>query len=139
MPQRNGNTTDTGSISVLVIEDNPANMKLISAILEIGEYKVLEAVDAETGIDMALRYRPKMILMDITLPGMDGLAATEILKKEPKTKDIPVVAVTANATEKIKEKALRTGCVKFIPKPLNTRTFIESIQECFDACSPSPK
>lgn len=125
--------------SILVIEDNLSNMKLIRAILETGRYKVLEAVDAETGIDMARRYQPKLILMDITLPGMDGLTATEILKGEPKTKDIPVIAVTANATEKLKEKALRIGCAEFIPKPLNTRTFIASIEQCFEACSPPPE
>ncbi len=124
--------------SILVIEDNLSNMKLIRAILETGQYKVLEAVDAETGIDMARRYRPNLILMDISLPGMDGLAATEILKGEPKTKDIPVIAVTANPTEKLKEKAFETGCVEFIPKPLNTRTFIASIEQCFEACSPAP-
>ena len=114
--------------SILVIEDNASNMKLIRAILEIGDYRVIEAVDAESGIDMARRYRPKLILMDISLPGMDGLEATEILKGEPGTKDIPVIAVTAHATENLKEQAFQVGCSGFISKPLNTKTFLQNIE-----------
>ena len=114
--------------SILVIEDNASNMKLIRALLEIGDYRVIEAVNAESGIDMARRYRPKLILMDISLPGMDGIEATEILKGGATTKNIPVIAVTAHATENLKEKASQVGCSGFIPKPLDTRTFLQNIE-----------
>ena len=113
--------------TILVIEDNASNMKLMRTILEINQYKVLEAVTAETGIDISRRYRPKLILMDITLPGMDGIDATRILKEDAQTKDIPVIAVTANATEDIKEKALDAGCEDFIPKPLDVKSLLKSI------------
>lgn len=116
------------SKSILVIEDNVSNMKLIRTLLEIGQYKVLEAEDAETGIEMSRKYRPKMILMDITLPGMDGLTATQILKREPETKDIPVIAVTANATDEIRDRAFHVGCEDFIPKPLSLQALLKSIE-----------
>ena len=82
---------------VLVVEDNPANMKLTSLLLRSAGHIVLPAVDAETGLRLALDEQPDLILMDIQLPGMDGLAATAILKQDPATEAIPIIALSALA------------------------------------------
>ncbi len=121
--------------TILVIEDNASNMKLMRTILEINLYKVLEAETAETGIDISRRYRPKLILMDITLPGLSGIDATRILKKDPLTKDIPVIAVTANATEDIEKQAMQAGCEDFIPKPLDVEHLLKSIDQTLENSS----
>ena len=118
--------------TILVIEDNASNMKLMRTILEINLYKVIEAETAETGIDISRRYRPKLILMDITLPGMSGIDATCILKKDPLTKDIPVIAVTANATADTEKQAMQAGCEDFIPKPLDVKHLLKSIDRTLE-------
>ena len=113
--------------TVLVIEDNPTNMKLVRTLLTLGHYEVLEAADAESGIKLATSKIPDLILMDIQLPGMDGLEATTILKNDPATKDIPIVALTSYAMRGDEEKARQAGCDGYITKPINTRTFLDTI------------
>ena len=103
---------------VLVIEDNPANMKLASLLLHNAGHTVLSAVDAETGLMQARAERPDLILMDIQLPGMDGLAATALLKQDPATVAIPVIALTALAMKADQEKSQIAGCDAYIAKPL---------------------
>jgi two-component system cell cycle response regulator DivK len=103
---------------VLVIEDNPVNMKLAALLLGNAGYTVLSAVDAETGLLVARADLPDLILMDIQLPGMDGLVATALLKQDPVTALIPVIAVTAMVTLADKEKSLMAGCAAYIAKPL---------------------
>ena len=93
--------------TVLVIEDNELKMTLFREILQIGGFTVAEAADAETGIQYTREIIPTIILMDIQLPGMDGLSATRIIKKDPVLRNIPVVALTAYAMEKDKEEAKR--------------------------------
>ncbi|HWP47076.1 MAG TPA: response regulator [Candidatus Limnocylindrales bacterium] len=120
---------------VLIIEDNPINMELVTDILTVAGYGVLQAEDAEIGIALAKTEKPALILIDISLPGMDGLAATRILKQDPTTRNIPVVALTAHAMKGDREKILAAGCTGYISKPINTRTlpkmiadFIESVE-----------
>lgn len=115
--------------TILVVEDNPLNMKLVRAVLSLSSCTVLEAESAETGIQIALQNLPDLILMDLHLPVMDGLAATAILKKNPATSHIPVIAVTSCAMEGDGKLALRAGCDAYITKPINTRTFVLSITE----------
>ena len=103
---------------VLVVEDNPANMKLTSLLLHSAGHNVLPAVDAETGLRLALSEQPDLILMDIQLPGMDGLAATAILKQDPATASIPVIALSALAMKADKERSQTAGCDAYIVKPL---------------------
>ena len=103
---------------VLVVEDNPANMKLTSLLLKGAGHHVLPAVDAETGLRLALAEQPDLILMDIQLPGMDGLAATAILKEDPATAAIPVIALSALAMKADKERSQTAGCDAYIVKPL---------------------
>jgi two-component system, cell cycle response regulator DivK len=112
---------------VLVIEDNAANMKLASLLLQSAGHVVLCAADAEAGLGMARADPPDLILMDIQLPGMDGLAATALLKRDPATAAIPVIALTALAMKDDKEKALVAGCDAYIAKPLRYQTLYAAI------------
>jgi two-component system cell cycle response regulator DivK len=104
---------------ILVVEDNPANMKLVAILLSNAGHTPLFATDGETGVAMARGAdRPDLILMDIQLPGMDGLAATALLKKDPATADIPVIALTAMAMKADEERSQVAGCDAYIAKPL---------------------
>jgi len=100
--------------TILVIEDNEMNMKLMRAILKMGNYRMLESVDAETGLRLVREHHPDLILMDIQLPGMDGLSATRIIKTDPDLKDIPVFALSGFAMESDKEKAADIGLAGYI-------------------------
>jgi two-component system, cell cycle response regulator DivK len=104
--------------TILVIEDNPANMKLVSLLLRNVGYVVLAAADAEAGVALARTALPDLILMDMQLPGMDGLAATALLKGNPATAAIPVIALTALAMKEDREKTVAAGCDAYIAKPL---------------------
>ena len=115
--------------TVLVIEDNEMNMKLARSLLQIGKYNVLEAVDAEVGIQLAREHHPDLILMDIQLPGMDGLAATQEIKNDPDVKDIVIVALTSYAMQGDEEKARDAGCAGYISKPIDTRSFLETVSK----------
>ena len=106
---------------ILVVEDNPLNMELTADILGAAGYTVLRAENAERGIALAREESPALILMDISLPGMDGLSAVEILREETETRTIPVVALTAHAMKGDEEKALVAGCDGYITKPIDTR------------------
>ena len=103
---------------ILIIEDNPANMRLASLLLGKAGHTVLSADDAEAGLTLARAALPDLILMDIQLPGMDGLAATALLKQDPATRAIPVIALTAMAMKQDRERSLEAGCDAYIAKPL---------------------
>jgi two-component system cell cycle response regulator DivK len=112
---------------VLVIEDNPANMTLATFLLESVNHTVLPAIDAESGLTIARAEQPDLILMDIQLPGMDGLEATSLLKKDPATKSIPVIALTALAMKGDEERIRAAGCDGYIAKPLAYKEFLATI------------
>ena len=114
--------------SVLVIEDNDINMKLVKTLLELADYHVLAATDAETGISLARENVPDLILMDIQLPGMNGLKATQILKQDKRLKSIPVIALTSYAMQGDEERAREAGCTGYISKPIDTRKFAETLK-----------
>ncbi|WP_293933384.1 response regulator [Iodobacter sp.] len=110
---------------VLVIEDNAANMKLTALLLRNADHTVLCAVDAESGLMLARTEHPDLILMDIQLPDMDGLAATALLKKNPSTAAIPVIALTALAMKSDEERSQIAGCDAYIAKPLRHQELYE--------------
>jgi CheY-like chemotaxis protein len=118
--------------TVLVIEDNDLNMELVVAVLELCSCQVLQATNAETGIQLARTHMPDLILMDIQLPGMDGYTATRLIKGDPTMKDIPVVALTAYAMRKDREAALGAGCTGFITKPFSLKPFMEAVKGYLD-------
>ena len=96
--------------TILVIEDNALNMKLVRTLLSIGKFNILEASDAEHGIQLARENLPKLILMDIQLPGMDGLVATRLIKTDPTLKTIPILAIASRVRDGDHLKALEAGC-----------------------------
>jgi CheY-like chemotaxis protein len=114
---------------ILVVDDNPANLKLASLLLESDGYVVERASSAETALERSRELPPDLILMDIELPGMDGLALTRLLKTDPTTRHIPVIALTAFAMKGDEEKARDAGCQGYLTKPLNTRTLSAEIIE----------
>jgi two-component system, cell cycle response regulator DivK len=112
---------------ILVVEDNVANMKLATFILESAGYAVLAATNAEVGLSLAREQRPDLILMDIQLPDMDGLQATGLLKADPTTRAIPVIALTALAMKGDEERIRAAGCDGYIAKPLAYKSFLTTI------------
>ncbi len=114
---------------ILVIEDNRLNLKLVKELLRLGKFEVLEASDAESGIDLAKAHNPALILMDVQLPGINGLEATALLKKNDNLSNIPIVALTGCAMKGDRQMALDAGCAGYISKPINTRIFLEQIAQ----------
>lgn len=114
--------------TVLVIEDDEMNMKLVRTLLKLGEFSILEATSAEAGIALAKAHLPDLVLMDLQLPGMDGLCATRTLKNDASTASLPIVALTAFAMQGDNERALEAGCVGYLTKPIDTRSFLETVR-----------
>ncbi len=112
------------------------NMELAADLLETAGYTVLKAGEAETGMDLARTKGPDLILMDISLPGIDGLAATRKLKSDAVTESIPIVALTAHAMKGDEEKALAVGCAGYLTKPIDTRTFCKTIAKFLPGGNP---
>jgi two-component system cell cycle response regulator DivK len=113
--------------TVLVVEDNAANMTLAVFLLQSVGHTVLSATDAEAGLTLARDAHPDLILMDIQLPGMDGLEATQLLKRDDATRAIPVIALTALAMKGDEERIRAAGCDGYIAKPLAYRDFLASV------------
>ncbi|MFH1872724.1 MAG: response regulator [Pseudomonadota bacterium] len=114
---------------ILVVEDNAMNMKLTVAMLQQGNHEVLQAADAEEGIRLARECRPALILMDVQLPGMDGLAASRLLKADTATRSIKIVALTALAMQGDRERVTAAGCDGYISKPIHYREFLKTVSE----------
>ncbi|MBB5190749.1 two-component system cell cycle response regulator DivK [Silvimonas terrae] len=104
---------------ILIIEDSPLNMLLTVRILTSANHVTLEATSAAEGIDIARSALPEVILMDMHLPDMDGIAATRVLKTDPLTQAIPIIALTADAMKGDREKALACGCDEYVEKPVH--------------------
>jgi len=121
---------------ILIVEDNPTNRKLFSTILQIEKYEVFEAEEAVRGLELAREERPDLILMDIQLPGMDGLTATRRLKEDDDLKEIPVLALTAFAMAGDARKAVDAGCDGYISKPINVESFLEEIRPYLEGAAP---
>jgi len=106
---------------ILVVEDNDRNRRLLKILLESRGYEVIEAVTGEEAMKYLKDHKPGLILMDIQLPNVDGLEMTRKIKSNPKTADIPIVAVTAYAMKGDRERILEAGCDGYISKPIDTR------------------
>jgi two-component system, cell cycle response regulator DivK len=113
--------------TVLLVEDNPANTKLATMLLERAGYRVLHAEYALDGIALAREHMPQLALMDIQLPGMDGLEATRALKADPATRRIPVVALTAFAMKEDERRIRAAGCDGYIAKPIDYKLFLAEV------------
>ncbi len=108
------------SARILVVDDNPTNLKLVCEVLEFEGYEILKANDAEEALQIIKQRPPKLVLMDIALPGMDGLTLTRKLKAEEKTKDLVIIALTAFAMKGDEQTARDAGCDDYITKPIDT-------------------
>jgi two-component system cell cycle response regulator DivK len=113
---------------ILVVEDNAANMSLAVYLLESAGHTPLRATDAEAGLNLARAERPDLILMDIQLPGIDGLEATALLKRDEVTRDIPIIALTALAMRGDEERIRAAGCDDYIAKPIRYKDFLAKIE-----------
>lgn len=115
--------------TVLYVEDNPANLQLMEVIINrIGNVSLISAKNAETGISMAEQHQPDLILMDISLPGMDGIAARKILGANEKTRDIPIVAISAAAMKEDIDQAMNAGFSAYLTKPFHVAEVAELIK-----------
>jgi two-component system cell cycle response regulator DivK len=117
---------------VLLVEDNAANMTLATFLLQSAGYEVISATDAETAVSLARAQSPALILMDIQLPGIDGLQATAQLRDDDATRDIPVVALTALAMKGDEERIRAAGCDGYIAKPLDYKSFLATVATYFE-------
>ena len=112
---------------VLVIEDNPHNMRLISYALRRSGYAVIDAETGEKGVELAIRERPYFIVMDINLPGMDGLEATRRIRASEANGDIPIIAITSFAMYGDRSRVLDAGCTAYFEKPIDPLTIVDKI------------
>jgi two-component system cell cycle response regulator DivK len=121
---------------ILVVEDNEKNLKLTRAVLHLSGYRTLEAATAEHGLALASTHLPQLILLDVQLPGMDGIAALERLKAEPRTASIPVVALTAFAMKEDPERFARAGFDGYLAKPIDVETFGDQVRQYCERAEP---
>jgi two-component system cell cycle response regulator DivK len=119
------------NINILIIDDNATNLKLIKVLLTLENYQVETAFNSEEALNVLKYFKPQIILMDIQLPGMNGLELTQLLKKNPQFRETVILALTAYAMKGDKEKALAAGCDGYITKPIDTRTFSALIRRYF--------
>lgn len=117
---------------ILVVEDNPMNLELVSDLLEAHGFQVLQAQNGADALRIAEESVPDLILMDIQLPGMDGLEVTRQLKENERTSGIDIIALTAHAMRGDEERAREAGCCGYIAKPIDTRLFVATITGYFN-------
>lgn len=123
---------------ILLVEDNADNQEIYSIILNHHGFGVLQAWDGERGVQMAREHRPELILMDLTMPVIDGLQATRILKADPVTADIPIIALTAHGEAEDRAAAAAAGCVSFLAKPVQPNRVAAEVRRvlAIDGASP---
>ena len=119
------------SRKILVVEDNDMNMQLVEFLLEEGGYDIVKATSGEEALSITRDgvQAPDLILMDIHLPGMDGLSVVRAMKNDARTKQVPILALTAHAMRGDKDRFLEAGCDGYISKPIDVKTFISSIEQ----------
>jgi two-component system cell cycle response regulator DivK len=118
---------------ILIIEDNEKNKKLVRDVLQVKGYQTLETERAEEGLKLALEKSPALVLMDIQLPGMDGIAALKQLRLNPQTKSIPVIAITASAMTYNRQAMLAEGFDGYQNKPISVKDFLEEVRRVLDS------
>jgi two-component system, cell cycle response regulator DivK len=113
---------------ILIVEDNSRNLELVRDVLEFHGFRTLEARDAATGLELAQAYHPDLVLMDVQLPGLDGVGAFRSLRAEPSTASIPVVALTAFAMREDRERFLDVGFDGYLAKPIDIKLLPEQVR-----------
>ncbi len=113
---------------ILIVEDNEKNMKLVRDVLQAKGHTTLEATSAEDGIKLAVERKPELVLMDIQLPGMNGIQALRVLRSDPATAAIPVVAVTASVMQQDRKQITEAGFDGYVGKPISVKEFLQAVQ-----------
>lgn len=126
----------TCKASLLVVDDNEANRRVVRALTASAGYQILEADGGEAGLELARRERPDVVLMDVRMPDVDGLEATRRLRADGATRDIPVVAVSAQAMVGDRERALEAGCVDYVTKPVSRHELLAAIERALSTAPP---
>lgn len=121
---------------ILLVEDNELNRDMLSRRLIRREFTVITAVDGQEGVDQARLIKPDLILMDMSLPVLDGWSATKVLKGDPETAAIPIIALTAHAMDGEREKCMQAGCDAFDTKPIEFKRLLETINHWIAKASP---
>jgi len=114
---------------ILVVEDNEKNMYLVSFILKKNGYEVIEALSGEEGLELAIKEKPDLVIMDIQLPGIDGLKTTKRIRESEADSKLPIIALTSYAMTGDREKAYNAGCTGYIEKPINPETIMAKIEK----------
>ena len=117
---------------ILIVEDQPLNRKLVRDVLQAKGYRTIEAETGEDGVRSAHDQVPALILMDIQLPGISGIEALRMLREDPVTRTIPVIAVTASAMQQNQREILAAGFDGYLPKPINIASFLEAVRKTLD-------
>ena len=117
---------------ILIIEDNEKNMKLVRDVLQVKGYTTLEAVTAEDGIKLAMEHKPDLVLMDIHLPGMNGIEALGVLRANSATASIPVIAVTASVMQQDRKLITDAGFDAYVGKPINLKEFLDAVRDALE-------
>ena len=117
---------------VLIVEDNERNLKLVRDVLQVKGYSTIEAGTAEEGIKLAAERKPDLILMDIQLPGMNGIDALKVLRADPATAKIPVVAVTASVMQQDRKHITEAGFDGYVGKPINIKEFLDAVRHAVE-------
>ena len=117
---------------ILIVEDNEKNLKLVRDVLQVKGFATAEATTAEEGIKLAVEKKPDVILMDIQLPGMSGIDARKILRADPATSKIPVVAVTASVMQQDRKLITEAGFDGYVGKPINIKEFLEAVRRALE-------
>jgi two-component system, cell cycle response regulator DivK len=123
--------------TILLVEDNEDNLVVYRTILEHVGYRVVEARDGEEGVSRAREQLPDLILMDISIPKMDGWEATQTLKRDATTRDIPIIALTAHALEEDRQRAIQAGCDGYLAKPVEPRRVVQEVERFVGPAQPA--
>jgi two-component system cell cycle response regulator DivK len=117
---------------ILIVEDNERNLKLVRDVLQVKGYETLEAVTGEDGVKLAVEHKPDLVLMDIQLPGMNGIEALGVLRANPITAKIPVIAVTASVMQQDRKMITEAGFDAYVGKPINLKEFLDAVRKAVE-------
>jgi two-component system, cell cycle response regulator DivK len=117
---------------VLIVEDNERNLKLVRDVLQVKGYKTLEAVTGEDGVKLALEHKPDLVLMDIQLPGINGIEALRQIRADASTANIPVIAVTASVMQQDRKQITEAGFDAYVGKPINLKEFLDAVRTALE-------
>lgn len=124
--------------TILYIEDNPQNMRLVKKYLRVGGYNMIGAIDGLSGVEMAIKEQPDIILIDINLPDIDGLEVTRRLQANDSTRHIPMIALTANVMHGDRERCVEAGCDDYLAKPVSRQELYNTIEKYLDEVATAP-